>query len=145
MDESAHSIALGAAIGIFIGYQPCMGLQMSIAVPIALMLRANIILAAALVWFTNPLTFIPLYYAAYLTGTWVYPVESLSLSEFSVLLHNFSWSVFVNLGEKTIIPLIIGCLILGLCAGLATYIIVRNLVNRIRKKDPAKQLENETN
>ncbi len=134
LDESPHSIALGAAIGIFVGFQPCMGIQMTIAVPIAFFLRANKLLAAAGVWFTNPVTFIPIYYSAYVTGTWMYPVPPLTLGEFEVLMSNFTWQMLMQLGEKTIIPLVIGCLVLGLITAFLTYLVVRFLVSWQRRK-----------
>jgi hypothetical protein len=134
MNDSAHSIALGAAIGILIGFQPCMGIQMTIAIPLAFILRANKLLAAAGVWFTNPVTFIPIYYSAYITGTWVYPVESISLSEFTELMNNFTTKMLMQLGEKTVIPLIIGCLILGFISASLTYFLVLFMVKKTRKK-----------
>jgi len=133
MNESAHSIALGAAIGILIGFQPCMGIQMTIAIPLAFLLRANKLLAAAGVWFTNPVTFIPIYYSAYVTGTWFYPVESISMNEFTTLMNSFTTEKLMQLGGKTLMPLIIGCIILGLICATITYFVVLFLVRRTRK------------
>jgi uncharacterized protein (DUF2062 family) len=45
--------------------------QMLAAVVFAIPLRANVPAAAAATWYTNPLTFIPLYLLAYQIGQWV--------------------------------------------------------------------------
>ena len=61
--------AKGAAIGIFLGCFPFVGLQTIVGVFIAKVLRGNIFLAAAGTWISNPLTFAPLYYFNFKVGS----------------------------------------------------------------------------
>ncbi|PID74110.1 MAG: hypothetical protein CSB33_00345 [Desulfobacterales bacterium] len=63
-----HEIALGFALGIFVGMSPTMGIQMAIAVFLASLLGWNKLTAAAGCWISNPVTAPFLYSMTYLTG-----------------------------------------------------------------------------
>lgn len=65
---STHSIALGVAIGFFIGMAPIMGIQMVVAAAIAALCGASKLGAVLPVWITNPVSFIPVYGANYWLG-----------------------------------------------------------------------------
>jgi uncharacterized protein (DUF2062 family) len=62
-----HSVAKAFAIGLFVAWLPIPG-QMVVAAFAALYLRANLAISVALVWITNPLTWVPLFYFAYRVG-----------------------------------------------------------------------------
>jgi uncharacterized protein (DUF2062 family) len=64
-----REIALGFALGLFIGMSPTMGFQMAIAVFLAALLKWNKISAAAGVWITNPVTAPFVYGGTYLVGS----------------------------------------------------------------------------
>lgn len=60
-------VALGAAIGVFFGFLvPVM--QIVAAAGVAVLLRANLPVAAAATLVSNPLTYVPIWVAAYRTG-----------------------------------------------------------------------------
>lgn len=64
-----RSVPRGVAIGLFVGVIiPFM--HTLIAAVLAIPLRANVAVAAALTLVVNPLTIPPLYYAAYRIGSW---------------------------------------------------------------------------
>lgn len=63
-----NEIALGFALGVFIGASPTIGFQMIIAVPIAAILKWNKVAAAAGVWISNPITAPFLYGMTYYIG-----------------------------------------------------------------------------
>jgi hypothetical protein len=64
-----RSLPRGVALGLFVGVIiPFM--HMVIAAILAIPLRANVAVAAAVTWVVNPLTIPPLYYAAYRIGSW---------------------------------------------------------------------------
>jgi|KBSSwiStaDraftv2_1062776.scaffolds.fasta_scaffold35364_2 uncharacterized protein (DUF2062 family) len=65
---SRRPLALGAALGIFFGLLVPFA-QIPLAVMAAMLLRANVAMAAAGTFITNPLTFAPIYYAAYHLGS----------------------------------------------------------------------------
>lgn len=60
-----RAVALGLGIGVLI---PVM--HTAIAAVLAIPLRANVAIAAALTLLVNPLTYAPVYYACYLVGSW---------------------------------------------------------------------------
>lgn len=67
---SRRGVALGVALGIFFGLLVPVA-QIPLSVGAAVILRANVPAAAVSTLVTNPLTFGPLYYAAYKLGHWI--------------------------------------------------------------------------
>lgn len=67
---SRRGVALGVALGVFFGLLIPIA-QIPLSVGAAVVLRANIPVAAASTLVTNPLTFGPIYYGAYRLGLWV--------------------------------------------------------------------------
>ena len=65
---ATDSIARGAALGVWIAMTPTIGAQMVVVAMLAIPLRANIPVAMALVWISNPLTMVPLYFCFYWLG-----------------------------------------------------------------------------
>jgi uncharacterized protein (DUF2062 family) len=63
-----REIALGMALGLFVGMTPLMGLHTLMAVPLAAMFKWNKISAAVGVWVTNALTAPIIYGINYLVG-----------------------------------------------------------------------------
>lgn len=71
--SSAHRIAMGAAIGVFVGWLPIIPFQAVTVLALALIFRANKVLAFACTMFSNVFTLLPFYYACYTVGAWVTP------------------------------------------------------------------------
>lgn len=67
---SRRGVALGVALGVFFGLLIPIA-QIPFSVGAAIVLRANVPAAAASTLITNPVTFGPIYYAAYRLGSWV--------------------------------------------------------------------------
>ena len=73
----AWEVARGAAIGMFVGITPTMGVQMYVVALIWLVMRYvfrfrfNLPIGVAMVWISNPVTFIPMYYGYLIVGQWV--------------------------------------------------------------------------
>lgn len=65
---SRRGIALGAAIGVFFGLLIPLA-QIPVSAAVAVAMRANLPAAVASTLVTNPLTFAPVYYAAYRVGS----------------------------------------------------------------------------
>lgn len=67
---SRRGVATGVALGVFFGLLVPIA-QIPLSAAAAVLLRANVPAAAASTLVTNPVTFGPIYYAAYQLGTWV--------------------------------------------------------------------------
>ena len=113
-----HSVSAAAFIGFFVAFIP-LPIQMVIAALMAIMLRANLPIAIALVWISNPVTMAPIFYLAYKVGLAVMDTE---VSQFNFEL-SWEWLRYglVNIWQ----PLLLGCLLCGLFFGLLASTFVR--------------------
>jgi uncharacterized protein (DUF2062 family) len=71
-----REIALGFALGLFVGMSPFMGLHTAIAVPLAALLKWNKFSAALAVWISNPLSAPVIYGITYYTGARVLFIQN---------------------------------------------------------------------
>lgn len=150
---SGHSIALGAAIGFFIGLQPIMGLQMIVSATIATIVKANRLAAILPVWITNPATFIPIYGFNYWVGHKITGIGP-SFEEYeAVLLHaekiageqgvfegliNASKHL-ASMGGAALLSLCIGCAIVGLICAIVSFPICVKVVDVVRLRREKKR------
>jgi len=63
-----HSVAGGVATGLFVAWLP-IPMQMLVAAILAACLRVHVPVSVMMVWFSNPITFPPLLYAAWYMGS----------------------------------------------------------------------------
>jgi hypothetical protein len=133
-----RAVALGIAIGLITGLLPG-PVQILLAVLIAIPLRANVLAAACATFYTNPLTFVPLYLLAYNVGAWVTgagangaapaPLE-FSWSDLSSLFPDLlRW--MVALGDTLLIGLMVQASAFAVTGYLATLLIWRLVVTRM--------------
>lgn len=111
-------VALGVAIGLFIGLIP-LPLQMLIVVPIALLIRANLPFAVMGVWITNPLTVAPIYYFEYKLGAMILDMP---IGQYAFSL---SWEWFSREFAMIWQPLLLGSFICATVAAILGVIFVR--------------------
>ncbi len=154
-------VSWGAAIGMFVGLTPTMGIQMYIVAGIwaicrfLLRLRFNLPIAVAMVWISNPVTVLPFYYVFFLTGelflTWGDGMGH--LMDYAAFQEAFvqagtvpteSW--FVRLTEGIILlfwtfgwPMIVGSLVWAIPASLATYPVTTFWLLRYRWLNAARE------
>ena len=145
LDDSRHSIALGTAIGMFIGLTPTVGIQMLLVIVFSFLTRRlmcfNRVAALITVYVSNPLTMVPLYYCLYRVGT-LFVAGNLSRERLRQIL-NFDgvhgwWGCLRELMIEIGTPLLIGTAILATCSAVLTYPAMRFLLNRFyRENAPA--------
>lgn len=117
-------------------------------------LKFNLPIAIGMTWISNPADMVFLYFAFYATGTLVLPgYDLLGFSEFFELLKPLTQvqgllgnldhageylkdlhGVFMSLGEKVLIPMCLGSLILAIPLSLLTYFGLAAFVTRYQKK-----------
>jgi len=66
---SPGELALGMALGVFVGMMPIMPFQIAIAIALALLFKASKITAAVGTWISNPATWYIVYYYDYKFGS----------------------------------------------------------------------------
>jgi uncharacterized protein (DUF2062 family) len=126
---SRRGVALGVALGIFFGMLVPVA-QIPLSVAAAVVLRANVPAAAVSTLVTNPLTFGPLYYAAYKLGhritgtpqgaapgaTSVEDLHAAGLPREEARL----WQRMTSVGK----PLLLGLAIIATLMGLLSYALI---------------------
>lgn len=142
--DPPHKIALGMALGIFVGFLPIMGIQMAVVTLFAIPLRGNLKAAVAGVWISNPITFIPLYWANYQFGVLFCAHRKVSWEEFGgkmATASNWDWSAIkssltslMNMGADVFVPLWLGSTILAVFFGVITYFVAYRWVVFYRNK-----------
>ena len=142
LDDTPHSIALGTAVGMFVGLTPTVGIQMILVGLLAVILRPffrfNISAGMITVYISNPITMLPLYALFYSTGTMLLGTGSSGPVDFQAgftehlgdtrALMQF---VFVDVGW----PMVIGSLLVASIGAGITYPSMKRLLQRRRETD----------
>lgn len=147
LDDTPHSIALGTAIGMFLAFTPTVGLQMVLVGIVAVLTRRlfhfNRLAALLMVYITNPLTIVPIYWACYRLGTIWFPAD-ISREDFEHLLHyeGFDewWTSFVELSVGIGLPLFFGSFIVSTITALVSYPTILWLLKQVRGEGPPSAL-----
>ncbi|TNF37447.1 MAG: DUF2062 domain-containing protein [Gammaproteobacteria bacterium] len=115
-----RSVSSAFAVGLFCMWLP-IPFQMVLAAAVAIMVRSNLPISAALVWITNPVTMPPMFYSAYKLGAWMLSTPAISFS--------FEPSVQWLMNEMLLIwkPFLTGCFTLAVVSALAGYFVMRML------------------
>ncbi len=139
-----REIALGLALGIFIGMTPLVGIQMAIAIFVAALFKWNKFSAAIGVYITNPLTAPFIYSINYLIGARLLEIKrgyslrltpEIGIAWLSHMLHN---------APQIFWALLLGGVILGLPLAVAGYYFCYIVVTRYQgpiKRTIARQRE----
>ncbi len=126
-----REIALGFALGIFIGMTPTMGIQMPIAIFFAALFKWSKISAVFGVWITNPFTSPFIYGLTYIAGA-----KLLGLKATLNLPDELTWSIVKEMLKNA--PLIfsaltVGGIIIGLPLAVLCYYMSYAAVNRYQQ------------
>ncbi len=113
-----HSVAGAFWIGVFAAFMP-MPFQMGLAAVLALIFRMNMPLSVALVWISNPITWLPIFYPTYKLGAWILGVPP---SEFSIELTS-EW--FTTQLIEIWKPLYLGSILSGLFFATVSYFAIK--------------------
>lgn len=118
-----RSAAAAVAIGLFVAFIPAPG-QMLLAALLALYFRANLVISVITVWISNPLTMPPLFYAAYIIGSWLM-MDPSSLAEVPTFSFSMEWLQAELLQFWK--PFLLGSFALGSVSATVGYFLVRSL------------------
>jgi len=123
-----HKIAMGTAVGVAVATMPLPGLQVVLAVLLATALRGSRLAAATFVWLSNPLFF----YLDYRLGRFL--LEGLHLVDAAPADGPMLHELMSRLTTAFLLPVLAGCAIMALAAGLATYVVALRVVQHYREK-----------
>ena len=140
LDDSAHRIALGVAIGMFIALTPTMGIQMVLTFLVAALLGANKVSGVPMAWITNPLTAVPVYSFNYLVGHTLVGGPGLKEIEGAMVAAmdpSLGWSGLARAWWSLMLhgaaPLWAGCALVGFVAGVIAYAVMYYLITTYRR------------
>ena len=112
------SVSKAFMVGLFFMWVPLPS-QMILAAGAAILLRCNLPLSVVLVWITNPITMGPMFYIAYMFGSWLLGLPPNNI-EFEA---SFEW---ISAQMSAIWqPFLLGCFVLGASSAITGYIGIR--------------------
>jgi hypothetical protein len=155
LDDSAQRIALGAAVGIFIGLTPTLGLHIILILFFLMFIPGNRAVAIPVAFVTNPATAVPIFYFNYRIGAWLSGANGAVdvRSQWAVLVKHvpemtqlfyapgsffpdlWTWmGEFWRATQAIIVPLWIGSLAVATIAAAAAYVAMFYLVRFYRQR-----------
>ena len=130
-----EDVAAGWALGMFIGCSVPFGLQLIVAVPLAMMMRVSKIGATLGTFITNPVTIFIIY------PTQTYVVNKVlfggSLSFARLMSVEWTWNSVRRLGAEAMVSFFLGGFLLAVVLTPITYFTVRSLVVHQRNRRAA--------
>lgn len=144
LDDSPHAIALGVAIGIFVGLTPSVGIQTVLVLALIFICRPffyfNGTAAMASTYVSNPLTMAPMYYFWYRLGAWFLPNADADVN-FDALLQFEGlagwWESTSTLAVQVGFPMLIGALLTAPFGAAIAYPLTHHLVRWFRNSSGA--------
>jgi len=132
-------IALGFALGVFIGMTPFIGFQIFIAVFFASLLKWDKVAAGIGVFNTNPLTAPFLFGSAYVVGAYMLQLETtFSIASLSSLEGLFG--LFAE-GKMILLAITLGGVVVGIPLALIAYYTTFFAISRWNRMNEAVELE----
>ena len=143
-------VSLGVAVGVFLGLTPTVGVQMYLVALTWSIYRYifrrhfNLPVGVAMVWISNPLTMVPLYYLFLVTGYWILETQNgLTYKSFEGTLTRISETagtsdkilggihfLLIDIGW----PMVIGGFVYGVPGFLISYFVTKRIVISHRKR-----------
>jgi hypothetical protein len=115
-----RSVSGAFAVGLFMAFVP-MPFQMIPAAALAILLRVNLPISAALVWITNPVTLPPIFYFCYSLGAWLLdtPVHAVGFE--------ISWEWVTTELIRIWKPFLLGSFLVATVCSAVGYLAIRGL------------------
>lgn len=115
-----HEVSLGVAVGIFVAFIPLFGSHTLTAIALASLLRVNTLIVLLGTQISNPVTF---------------PFQLFISAEVGSLILNGRFLEIKLTGDMSylqqfILPILIGSLVLGVCASVLSFLLVKNVLER---------------
>jgi uncharacterized protein (DUF2062 family) len=131
VQDTPHRIALAFGVGVFIAFSPLLGFHTGLALGLAFLFRLSRVAVLTGAWTNNPWTLAPMFMAGTALGCTILGVSPESLESIDWSLHGraFYGALWEGL-RPLLLPFVVGNTVLGLIAGLLSYLVVRTLLER---------------
>ncbi|MCI4625372.1 MAG: DUF2062 domain-containing protein [Candidatus Magnetoovum sp. WYHC-5] len=121
INEPPVEVAFSFAVGTFVGFSPFFGFQIIIAIALAWLFKVTKFPAISATFISNTFTSIPLY----TFNLWVGLKLTHSNIAFSdVHFNDLTWSTFMQELRAMVVPLFVGCTVVGILAAIAGFFLV---------------------
>ncbi len=132
IDDTAHSVAFGAAVGMFFGFTPLFGVKTLLSILVAWLFKSNKIAAAVTVTLHDlilPAAPVILLWE-YRMGMWALHGVVPQRPKFrTIRLRDYmEWTTFFTVGQ----PMLIGSLFFALPSAIVVYFLIRGFLFRAR-------------
>lgn len=153
VDDTPQRIAFGVFLGFLVAWTPTLGFQIVLYLAIASVLRANKIVGIPILFISNPLTAVPLYWLAWWVGSLIVHggvpakepdeevlrdrLEETGATDEDWWVAIFTSDFWTDLGDKLWrlgAELWIGALALGLLTGIPAYFLTLWAVRAFRRR-----------
>jgi len=151
LDDSPESIALGTSLGIFIALTPTVGIQMILVTVVNTIFRANRLAGLVMVYISNPITMLPIYWFDYQVGRLLLERPGISRGEFEKIfllrgpnLLTKLQSFVENLATFSFDvagPLFLGGVVIGIIFALPAYPLTLRLIRQRRARKRAGEVQ----
>ena len=122
-------LALGLAIGIFVGLTPTLPFHTFMILALAPLFRASLLAAYLGIWISNPLTWVPQYLLSYEVGQYLlFRGEALRIPA------HINLSALLNLLWRGGLALQVGGLIIAVPPAIASYFLTLWAIKRYRQR-----------
>lgn len=125
---STHTIAMGMAAGIFVGFLPIIPFQSIVALALAFLVRGSKVVAVAGTWISNPVNVIPFYGMLYWVGHHFWETDIVFDPARLELAQMFQQ------GAELVLVMTIGGVVLGIPAAIVAYLLTFRSVNAYRHR-----------
>ena len=141
-NASPYAIAAGVACGVAVSFTPFVGFHLVLAMLTAFIIRANLSAAAIGTIFGNPWTFPFIWLAILYSGEVLLGVDNSSqdihfeelFKQMFITLKNLNFHAFCEDVWPILYPMIVGSIPFYLLSWTITYIIIKRLIVKRRKK-----------
>ncbi|NCC24767.1 MAG: DUF2062 domain-containing protein [Deltaproteobacteria bacterium] len=131
-----ESIALGLAVGVFVGCLPVVPFQTVLALALAFFCRCSKIAAALGTWVSNPANMVFLYYLFFKVGSLIVPspggrLDPTAVSMTDMLRHG--WSLFLTM--------FVGGFLVGIPSAVITYFLAFKAIRSFLIRKAKRRME----
>ena len=135
LGDSPERTALAFSIGVFLSFSPFIGLHTILGLGIAFLFKLNRLAVLLGVYVNTPWTFAPVASFGTAVGFYALGTESrLSASPWDSMFSRSFWRQMFSDVEHVLLPFFVGNLILSFLAALISYLVVRRILLRHRRK-----------
>ena len=141
IEAPPQQVALGLAIGVFVGCLPIVPFQFVTALGLAFLFRGSKVAAMIGTLVSNPLNFVPFYMMVYYIGRAVTGIEVSPPTPAMFHPDNFDFSDILSGSRDLLIVLLTGGFVLAVPSSVITYFIGLKAVIRYRRRKAARLLK----